>query len=190
MSTNGRSGRTSNCPLTKSWCPAWCRIACTWSSTRSWWRSASSGSPAWWGASASSPAPIAASAPRAPATRCIRMWPGRSCARWSRARGSRRCGCSERAVSRVLTAEERLENAAAVGPEHQHHAHQRASGHHTRRDRQSELLGELRFLSLEQEGNERAQEEQKPVVPVEHPGEAERCRRWKIVLVFRKQNRR
>jgi hypothetical protein len=48
-----------------------------------------------------------------------------------------------------LTAEELVENAAAIGPEHQHHTHQRASGHHTRRHRQGELFGEPRFPSLE-----------------------------------------
>ena len=44
--------------------------------------------------------------------------------------------------------------------------------------------------SLESERNQGAQEEQKPIVPVEHPGEAERRRRGKILLIFRKQNRR
>jgi hypothetical protein len=38
--------------------------------------------------------------------------------------------------------------------------------------------------------NQGPQEEQKPIVPVEHPGEAERCRRGKILLVFWEQNRR
>src|SRR5947208_3452221 len=72
------------------------------------------------------------------------------------------------------TAEELVKNAAAIGPQHQHHTHQRASGHHTRRYRQGELLGELWFASLEQERNEGAQEEQKPIVPGKHPGETER----------------
>src|SRR4029077_9691229 len=71
-------------------------------------------------------------------------------------------------------AEELGENGAAIGPEHQHHPHQRASGHHTRRHRQRELCGELWFSSLEQERNERAEEEQKRIVPGEHPGETER----------------
>src|SRR6516225_380522 len=62
------------------------------------------------------------------------------------------------------TAEELVENAAAIGPEHQHHTHQRASGHHTRSHRQGELFGELWFQSLEQERNEGAQEEQKPII--------------------------
>src|SRR3954466_3982814 len=84
-----------------------------------------------------------------------------------------------------LTAEELVENAAAIGPEHQHHTHQRASGHHTRRHRQGELFGELRLPSLDQERNDGAQEEQKPIEPVEYPGEAERCRRREIVLIFR-----
>ncbi len=44
---------------------------------------------AWSAASGSSPARIAASAPRAPATRCIRTSPGPSCGRWSRAPASR-----------------------------------------------------------------------------------------------------
>src|SRR6266404_157938 len=72
------------------------------------------------------------------------------------------------------TAEELVKNAAAIGPEHQHHTHQRASGHHTRRYRQGELFGELWSPSLEQERNEGAQEEQKPIVPGKHPGETER----------------
>jgi hypothetical protein len=50
-----------------------------------------------------------------------------------------------------LTAKELVENAAAIGPEHQHHTHQGASSHHARRDRQGELLGELRFPSFEEE---------------------------------------
>src|SRR5499433_406158 len=54
---------------------------------------------------------------------------------------------------RLLTAEELVENAAAIGPEHQHHTHQRASRHHARRHRQGELLGELRFPSFEEERN-------------------------------------
>jgi hypothetical protein len=49
----------------------------------------------------------------------------------------------------ALAAEELVENAAAIGPEHQHHTRQRASGHHTRRHRQGELFGELRFASLD-----------------------------------------
>jgi len=52
-----------------------------------------------------------------------------------------------------LSAEELVENAAAIGPEHQHHTHQRATGHHARRHRQGELFSELRFPSLEQERN-------------------------------------
>ena len=59
-------------------------------------------------------------------------------------------------VNRVLKnmadagyAKELVENAAAIGPEHQHHTHQRASRHHTRRHGQGELFGELRFRSLE-----------------------------------------
>src|SRR5262249_7098272 len=63
------------------------------------------------------------------------------------------------------TAEELVENAAAIGPEYQHHTHERASGHHTRSHRQGELFGELWFQSLEQERNEGAQEEQKPIIP-------------------------
>jgi hypothetical protein len=46
------------------------------------------------------------------------------------------------------TAEELAQNAAAIGPEHQRHAGQRAAGHHTRRYRQGELFGELRIPSL------------------------------------------
>ena len=61
------------------------------------------------------------------------------------------------------TAEQRLEDAAAIGPEHQHHTHQRASGHYTRRYWQGELLGELRLASLEQERNEGAEEFTLPV---------------------------
>ena len=38
--------------------------------------------------------------------------------------------------------------------------------------------------------NQGPQEEQKPIVPVEHPSEAERCRRGEIPLVFWQQNRR
>ena len=44
--------------------------------------------------------------------------------------------------------------------------------------------------SLDHERNQGAQEEQQPIVPVEHPGEAERRRRGKILLVFREQNGR
>jgi hypothetical protein len=62
------------------------------------------------------------------------------------------CRCGDRRQG-PLTAEELTENAAAIGPEHQHHTHQRASGHHTRGYRQGELFGELRFPSLEQERN-------------------------------------
>ncbi len=50
-----------------------------------------------------------------------------------------------------LAAEELVENAADIGPEHQCHTHQGASGDHARRDRQGELFGELRFPSLHQE---------------------------------------
>ena len=64
---------------------------------------------------------------------------------------------------RVLLAPEELaENAAAIGPEHERHAHQRTSGHHARRHRQGEFFGEIRFASLEQKRNEGAQKKQKP----------------------------
>ena len=56
-------------------------------------------------------------------------------------------GGEDRAVI-PLAAEELIENAATVGPEHQYHTRQRASGHHTRRHRQGELFGELRFPFL------------------------------------------
>src|SRR5262249_42936728 len=71
------------------------------------------------------------------------------------------------------TAEKLVENAAAIGPEHQHHTGQRASGHHARRHRQGELFGELGFASRDQKRNQRAQEEQKPIVPVKDPGQTE-----------------
>ena len=51
------------------------------------------------------------------------------------------------------TAEKLVKNAAAIGPEHKHHTHQGASGHHTRRYWQGELFGELWFPSREQQRN-------------------------------------
>src|SRR5689334_12785133 len=59
---------------------------------------------------------------------------------------------------RLRAAEELAQHAAAVGPEHQRHTHQRASGHHARGHRQGELFGEFWFPSFEQERNERAEE--------------------------------
>jgi hypothetical protein len=52
-----------------------------------------------------------------------------------------------------LTAEELVENAAAIGPKNQRHTHQRSSGYHARRHWQGELFSELRFPYLEQERN-------------------------------------
>jgi hypothetical protein len=59
------------------------------------------------------------------------------------------------------TVEEFAEDATSIGTERQRHT-QRASGHHARRYRQGELLGDLRFAPLDQERNEGPQEEQKP----------------------------
>src|SRR5204863_9454370 len=60
------------------------------------------------GASASSPAPTAASAPPARATRFTPKWRGRSSPRWCRVRGSRARGCGgdERRAPRSLAAAE------------------------------------------------------------------------------------
>ena len=55
---------------------------------------------------------------------------------------------------------------------------------------QSEFLSKLRFAFLNEERNERTQEEQEPIIPVEHPGEAERRRRGKVLLVIRQQKGR
>src|ERR1051326_610736 len=86
--TNGSFGRRSSCRTTRFWFPAWCRIASIWSSIPNSWRSASCGSPARSGASASLPAPIAASARPAAATRSPRKLPGPSSPLSWRARGS------------------------------------------------------------------------------------------------------
>ena len=69
-------------------------------------------------------------------------------------------GVAKRRVA--STAEELAEDAAATGPEHQRHTHQRASGDHARRYRQSELRGDLRFAPLDQERNHGPEEEQEP----------------------------
>ena len=84
--------------------------------------------------------------------------------------------------------EQLSKKAAAIGPEHQCHAHQRASCNQARCDGKGELFGELRFALLDQERNKSAQEEQEPIVPLEHPREAERRGRREIVPVFRQQH--
>src|SRR4249920_1787030 len=89
------------------------------------------------------------------------------------ARGNRTMGGVTKAYRVPLAPEELAENAAAIGPEHERHAHQRTSGHHARRYRQGEFFGELRYTTLKQKRNEGAQKKQKPIVPIEYPGESE-----------------
>jgi hypothetical protein len=56
---------------------------------------------------------------------------------------SRRRVESQRLRRVPSTAEELVENAAAIGPEHQRHTHQRASGHHARCHRQHPRIDEI-----------------------------------------------
>src|SRR5262249_53000057 len=108
----------------------------------------------------------------------------------------RRCAATPRStrVSSSRAAHDPLseqlgENAAAVGPEYQHHTHQRASGHHPRGHRQGEFFGELGFAPRDYQRNESAEKEKEPIVPVKSPGETKRRRRGKIILIPREQNR-